>query len=61
MNGGGLILWSATTICEKSKTSWPMAKRQMKDDLENYSPFEYHPISPASLWQESITRNLPWP
>ena len=24
-------------ICETSKTSWPMGKRYMKDDLENHS------------------------
>ena len=36
MKGGGQILWSATTICEMSKTSWVMGKYHMKDDLENH-------------------------
>ena len=37
MKGGGLILWNAIAICEMSKTSWQMGKRQMKDDPENHS------------------------
>ena len=37
MKNGGLVLWSATAICDVSKTSWQMGKLRMKDDVEKHS------------------------
>ena len=36
MKNGGLILWNAIAICERSKTSWRIGKRLMKHDSENH-------------------------
>ena len=54
MKNGGLVLWSATAICEVFMISWQTGKLLVKGDLENQFeglvlPFgamvEYHPIA----------------
>ena len=37
MKNGWLILWSATAICEKFKSSWHTGKHLMNGDSENHS------------------------